>query len=85
MPLFEYRCTACDSHFELLIRAGSPDPSCPSCGSTALEKIISMFAVTTTGTQLKSYDSIRKQQRKDAKQAERDRAHDHHHDDHHHH
>jgi putative FmdB family regulatory protein len=83
MPLFEYRCTACDTQFELLIRAGSAEPSCPSCGSTALEKIISLFAVTTTGTQLKSYDSIRKQQRLDSQKAERARRHEPH-DDHHH-
>ena len=34
MPLFEYRCPACKSQFELLIR-GSAVPACPSCGSTS--------------------------------------------------
>lgn len=40
MPLYSYRCTACDHPFETLVR-GSETPACPSCGSVALEKLVS--------------------------------------------
>ena len=44
MPIYEYRCAACDHRFETIVR-GSEAPSCPSCRSTALEKQLSVFAV----------------------------------------
>ncbi len=40
MPLFDYRCPACDRVFELLVRADTV-PACPTCGGTALEKQLS--------------------------------------------
>lgn len=40
MPLFDFRCPACERSFELLVR-GSQPPSCPRCGGTALEKLVS--------------------------------------------
>ena len=43
MPLFDYHCSACDAEFELLVRA-STVPTCPQCGSTALEKCVSRLA-----------------------------------------
>ena len=43
MPLFDYHCTACQADFELLVRA-STVPACPQCGSTALEKGVSLIA-----------------------------------------
>lgn len=43
MPLFDYTCTACRAEFELLVRA-STVPTCPQCGSTALEKGVSRIA-----------------------------------------
>jgi len=43
MPLFDYHCTACAADFERLVRA-SDTPSCPQCGSTALEKRVSPLA-----------------------------------------
>lgn len=33
MPLYSYRCTACDHGFETLVRASDPPPVCPSCGA----------------------------------------------------
>jgi len=53
LPLFEYRCQACKSEFELLIR-GDAVPVCPSCGSTSLEKQLSLFGVSSADTQLRS-------------------------------
>lgn len=43
MPLYTYRCTGCESEFETLVR-GSETPSCPKCGSTALERQIGSIA-----------------------------------------
>lgn len=43
MPLFDYHCTACQADFELLVRS-STVPACPSCGSTALDKVVSRIA-----------------------------------------
>jgi putative FmdB family regulatory protein len=43
MPLYDYRCTACHSEFELLVRASSV-PVCPQCGSTELERAVSRIA-----------------------------------------
>ena len=40
MPLYSYRCSACHSLFELLVRA-SDEPACPSCGGARLERQIS--------------------------------------------
>jgi putative FmdB family regulatory protein len=43
MPIHEYACRACSHEFETLVRA-SETPSCASCGSTDLEKKLSVFA-----------------------------------------
>lgn len=43
MPLFDYHCTQCQADFELLVRA-STVPTCPHCGSTALDKCVSRIA-----------------------------------------
>ncbi|MFG6455710.1 FmdB family zinc ribbon protein [Roseateles sp. BYS96W] len=39
MPLFDFRCQACQAEFERLVRA-SDTPSCPQCGSTAITKLL---------------------------------------------
>jgi len=40
MPVYEYRCLDCEAKFETLVR-GEGGVSCPRCGSTALEKLLS--------------------------------------------
>jgi putative FmdB family regulatory protein len=47
MPIFEYHCRKCKNEFEVLIR-GDEHPECPSCGSTRLEKLISVPAAHTS-------------------------------------
>ena len=39
MPLFDYRCGACDKIFELLVKASST-PNCPECGGTLEKQIV---------------------------------------------
>jgi putative FmdB family regulatory protein len=43
MPIHEYACRGCGQEFETLVRS-SEIPSCTSCGSTALDKKLSVFA-----------------------------------------
>lgn len=46
MPMYEYRCRACDRVFEALRPLGDSgkDLECPACGERAPEKILSVFA-----------------------------------------
>jgi putative FmdB family regulatory protein len=48
MPIYEYRCTQCDTLFEFLAR-GDSAPACPDCGATAVEKQFSTFAAHAGG------------------------------------
>ena len=48
MPLHDFICTACETRFEWLTRAGE-DARCPSCDATAVERLLSAFAVRSTG------------------------------------
>jgi len=43
MPIFDFRCSACQQTFELLVRSSS-EPACPHCASTALERQVSLTA-----------------------------------------
>jgi len=43
MPLYDYRCPACQAEFELLVRAGTM-PTCPQCGATELQRAVSRIA-----------------------------------------
>lgn len=44
MPIFEYRCRACDHRFEVIVNR-STKPLCPACESAELDKQLSVFAV----------------------------------------
>jgi putative FmdB family regulatory protein len=41
MPIYEYRCTNCGEKADVLVRFGEDIPSCPTCGSPLLEKLLS--------------------------------------------
>jgi putative FmdB family regulatory protein len=43
MPLYDFRCSKCESNFELLV-LGSTVPACPECGSTKVDKLVSLTA-----------------------------------------
>jgi putative FmdB family regulatory protein len=47
MPLYEYRCLGCGHEFELLVLSASPRAACPSCAGESLERLLSMFAVSS--------------------------------------
>jgi putative FmdB family regulatory protein len=50
MPIYEFHCNACEQDSEVLVRStdwkGTP---CPKCGSTKLEKKLSVFASSVAG------------------------------------
>ena len=43
MPIYEYVCMKCESHFEELVRNGET-PTCPDCSSAKVQKQFSVFA-----------------------------------------
>jgi putative FmdB family regulatory protein len=47
MPIFEYICRECQHRFETLV-TGSRRPECPSCHGRALDKQLSVFAVSAS-------------------------------------
>ena len=49
MPIYEYRCKECGERIEVLIRSEKDLPSCPNCGSTRMEKLISAPQVRMDG------------------------------------
>ena len=50
MPIYEYRCGACGKKSSALLPSySSPDPACPHCGKTELERLVSTFATTRSG------------------------------------
>jgi putative FmdB family regulatory protein len=44
MPIYEYVCMKCESHFEELVRNGE-QPDCPDCGASDVMKQFSVFAM----------------------------------------
>jgi len=51
MPMYEYACMECESHFEELVRSAEQAILCPDCGAGNVLKQISTFAVTGAGPQ----------------------------------
>ena len=50
MPIYEYVCEACGKKSSaLLARFSSPDPACPHCGKTSLQRQVSTFATVSSG------------------------------------
>lgn len=82
MPIHEYRCRACDHEFEAVILPKGDPPACPACAGGDLERMISMFAVSSDGTRATNLKSARKQAakiRRDKQVAEHEAIHHHHH------
>ncbi len=80
MPIYEYRCTACDHEFEQLVRPGDT-PACPTCKGETLERLLSQVAAmssenTRTLNLTKARARARITQRdKDVAQAEYEKKH----------
>lgn len=50
MPIYEYKCTSCEGHFEYLQRISEePKSACEACGS-ALERLVSLTSFQLKGS-----------------------------------
>lgn len=45
MPIYEYACMKCESHFDELVRSDDQVVSCPECGAKKVKRQLSAFAV----------------------------------------
>lgn len=52
MPIYEFRCLDCANMYEILAftREDGEATICPKCGSPSTQKIVSTFAVSTSGS-----------------------------------
>ena len=49
MPIFEYRCSDCETRFEELVLSRNSEPVvCSDCGSASVERLFSTFAAQTS-------------------------------------
>lgn len=48
MPIYEFYCSKCNMIYQFLVRSGNdePNPKCPKCGSTQLERVMSTFSTS---------------------------------------
>jgi putative FmdB family regulatory protein len=51
MPIYEYACMECESHFEELVRSEKQAIACPECGAGNVLKQLSTFAVAGASVQ----------------------------------
>jgi putative FmdB family regulatory protein len=49
MPLYDYRCTACDQQFERRHGWDEPAGACPACGSAHVRRMLPTVAVQVKG------------------------------------
>ena len=54
MPIYEYACMECESHFEELVRNAEQAVACPECGAGNVLKQLSTFAVAGVSTAARS-------------------------------
>ncbi|MGQ9590018.1 MAG: FmdB family zinc ribbon protein [Planctomycetota bacterium] len=47
MPLYDFQCAECEATFDELVRSPSDEGSvrCPKCGSSAVKRLLSSFAL----------------------------------------
>ena len=55
MPIFEYRCSDCETKFEQLVLSRNSEPVvCSDCGSPSVERLFSTFAAQTSSASSQS-------------------------------
>jgi len=50
MPIYEYKCSDCDSKFEVLVFSQNEKIICEKCGSENSERLLSGFASTVSSS-----------------------------------
>ena len=68
MPIYEYECRGCKHQFEAIVRVSDGPPACPSCQSSDVERLISLFAVDSGDTRRIARDAARRQHAKTSKE-----------------
>lgn len=59
MPIFEYACESCGHKFEKLLLNTNVEVACPTCTSTSLRKLFSVFAsVSSSSDQMPCFDGM---------------------------
>ena len=72
MPLYEYRCEACEHRFEIIQRfSDDPVSVCPSCGNGPVVKLLSSPAIQFKGSGWYITDYARKGQDGSGKKADK--------------
>ena len=51
VPIYEYVCMTCESHFEELVGVDDEAPACPDCGAEKVARQYSVFAAHGTAAQ----------------------------------
>ena len=82
MPVYEYACDKCGHEFEALVRPGKQPPACASCGSTELERLLSLPSVKSETTRGKAMRAAKARDHKQAtERVNEQRNYEKHHDD----
>jgi putative FmdB family regulatory protein len=55
MPIYEYACMECESHFDELVRSPEQAITCPECGAAKVLKQLSTFAVHGASSPTQSF------------------------------
>lgn len=50
MPLFEYKCSDCETKFEELISSSDVKVFCPKCGSEKVSRLLSVFSASSAAS-----------------------------------
>ena len=72
MPIYEFRCRACDLRFEALVDAGTRSVACRGCGAAETERVLSAQAAPMS--LVKGPGAARSQERNNAELHRRTKA-----------
>lgn len=50
MPIYEYRCPACEHVFEKLVKISAAPPACPECSHDPVDKLVSSSGFILKGS-----------------------------------